>query len=207
MIDADRAPSETMREILTDIRTQSVQAAQIIERHRTMLRSHELLREPIDVHAVVQESLALGVPRPEDARDRGRRRPVPGSLRRQRRSRAPAAGAGEPDDERDRRHGRTPRPGAPSTITSIVRPADVELSVRDAGTGLPPHLDGSLFTPFVTTKPNGLGIGLTIARTIVDAHGRRHRGPQQPGRGCDRHHHPASQQGTPDSLSAPTGAA
>ena len=42
MIDADRAPSDTMREILTDIRAQSVQAAQIIERHRAMLRSHQL---------------------------------------------------------------------------------------------------------------------------------------------------------------------
>jgi len=55
------------------------------------------------------------------------------------------------------------------TIRIEVRAADVEVSVRDNGTGLP--ADGTLFTPFVTTKSDGLGIGLTIARTIVDAHG------------------------------------
>jgi two-component system sensor kinase FixL len=44
------------------------------------------------------------------------------------------------------------------------------VTVRDNGTGLPTQVDGALFTPFVTTKAHGLGIGLTIARTIVDAH-------------------------------------
>ena len=59
MIDADRATPDATKEILSDIRTQSVQAAQIIERHRAMLRSHQLERKPIDLHAVVHESLAL----------------------------------------------------------------------------------------------------------------------------------------------------
>ena len=45
------------------------------------------------------------------------------------------------------------------------------MSVRDTGTGLPPAIAGALFTPFVTTKAHGLGIGLVIARTIIDAHG------------------------------------
>ena len=36
--------------------------------------------------------------------------------------------------------------------------------------GLPAQIDGNLFTPFVTTKAHGLGIGLTIVRTIVEAH-------------------------------------
>jgi C4-dicarboxylate-specific signal transduction histidine kinase len=54
-------------------------------------------------------------------------------------------------------------------ISTEVRAADVEVSVRDSGTGLP--ADGTLFAPFVTTKEHGLGIGLTITRTIVDAHG------------------------------------
>jgi C4-dicarboxylate-specific signal transduction histidine kinase len=57
------------------------------------------------------------------------------------------------------------------TITSEVRGADVEVTVRDTGSGLPADIIGTLFTPFVTTKSHGVGIGLTIARTIVDAHG------------------------------------
>jgi len=65
----------------------------------------------------------------------------------------------------------TPKARRRLTIAMAVRAADVELSVRDAGMGLPPSVEGPLFTPFVTTKPHGLGIGLTIARTIVDAHG------------------------------------
>ena len=57
------------------------------------------------------------------------------------------------------------------TISSDVRAADVDVSVRDTGPGLPAQVLGTLFTPFVTTKAHGLGIGLTIVRSIVDAHG------------------------------------
>ena len=57
------------------------------------------------------------------------------------------------------------------TITSEVKPAVIEVSVSDTGTGLPEEVIITLFTPFVTTKSHGLGIGLTIVRTIVEAHG------------------------------------
>ena len=43
--------------------------------------------------------------------------------------------------------------------------------MRDTGPGLPAEIIDTLFTPFVTTKARGLGIGLTIVRSIVDAHG------------------------------------
>ncbi|HYW78258.1 MAG TPA: ATP-binding protein [Thermoguttaceae bacterium] len=47
----------------------------------------------------------------------------------------------------------------------------VEVSIADTGPGLPPDNQLQIFSPFVTTKKNGLGMGLAIATTIVDAHG------------------------------------
>jgi signal transduction histidine kinase len=171
MVDADRAPSDTMKEILTDIRTQSVQAAQIIERHREMLRSHQLQKKPVDVHDVVHESLALVA---HDLQMREVETIVELSS-------SPGVVSGDAvllqqvivnlimnaiDAMAE-----TPKAGRRLTITTSVRATDVQLSVRDSGTGLPAQIDGALFTPFITTKAHGLGVGLTIARTIVDAHG------------------------------------
>ena len=59
MITADRATPDTMGEILSDIETEGVQATQIIDRHRTMLRGRQLDTKPIDLHVVIHESLAL----------------------------------------------------------------------------------------------------------------------------------------------------
>jgi two-component system sensor kinase FixL len=49
----------------------------------------------------------------------------------------------------------------------------VEISVTDTGPGLAPDIVSQLFQPFVTTKPHGMGVGLSISRTIVEAHGGR----------------------------------
>ena len=46
----------------------------------------------------------------------------------------------------------------------------VEIAVSDAGHGIPADKLGQIFDPFFTTKPNGMGIGLAISRTIVEAH-------------------------------------
>jgi two-component system sensor kinase FixL len=45
------------------------------------------------------------------------------------------------------------------------------VSVTDHGEGVPEHVGATLFEPFVSTKPSGLGIGLAISRSIVAAHG------------------------------------
>ena len=56
----------------------------------------------------------------------------------------------------------------------------VELCVRDAGTGIAPETLNRLFTPFFSTKPDGLGVGLRLAQTIVQAHGGRIEGYNNP---------------------------
>ena len=57
--------------------------------------------------------------------------------------------------------------------TQLAAPNAIEVSVADNGPGLPPRLNGDVFKPFVTTKPQGMGVGLAICQSIVEAHGGR----------------------------------
>ena len=171
MIAAKRATPDTIEEILSDIHADGVLATQIIERQRAMLRSRPLQKKPIDLHAVVNESVALVA---HDIRARQIVVDVNGSS-------SPCIINGDQvllqqvlvnllinavdavaEMSPTRRR---------VTIASEARAADVEVSVRDTGPGLPEDVISTLFTPFVSTKSHGLGIGLAIARTIVDAHG------------------------------------
>jgi two-component system NtrC family sensor kinase len=60
----------------------------------------------------------------------------------------------------------------------------VEVRVIDTGPGIPAHLLREIFTPFFTTKPRGIGLGLAITRRIVEDHGGRIGGENLPGQGA-----------------------
>jgi signal transduction histidine kinase len=171
MVTAKHAVPEATEEILADIQAEAVLATQIIQRHRTMLRSRQLDRKPIDLHSVIDESLAL-------VGHDLRARKIEATL-----DLSPTPCVIDGDlvlleqvfvnlvrNAMDAM-AETPLARRQITIRSAVKAADVEVSVGDNGTGLSAEVIGTLFTPFVTTKSNGLGIGLTIAQRIVDAHG------------------------------------
>jgi signal transduction histidine kinase len=57
--------------------------------------------------------------------------------------------------------------------TVPAEPNGVRVAVMDSGPGLAPATVGRLFEAFFTTKPGGLGMGLSICRSIIEAHGGR----------------------------------
>ena len=170
LVGSNRATPEVLQEILRDIHTADVRATEIIQRHRTMIRSRELDKRPIDIHTVVRESLALVA---HDMRTRQIQSDV----------RLPAAPCLIEGDHVLLQQvlvnlvinamdamAQTPPARRRLTVQNDVSQDSVEVSVCDAGSGLPAESDRRLFEPFVTTKANGMGIGLTIAQTIVEAH-------------------------------------
>jgi signal transduction histidine kinase len=54
-----------------------------------------------------------------------------------------------------------------------IEPEGMCVAVRDTGHGLRPESLPRLFEPFYTTKPDGMGMGLSICRSIIEAHGGR----------------------------------
>ena len=171
MITANRATPDTIGEILSDIETEGVQASQIIARHRTMLRSHQLDTKPIDLHAVIHDSLAL-----VDHDMRTRQIEATVNL-----SSSPCIITG---DEvllqqvivnllLNAMEAMTETPPARRrvTISTDVRAADVDVSVRDAERVCRRRSTACSSHHSSRPKRTASGSDSTIARTIVDAHG------------------------------------
>jgi len=69
------------------------------------------------------------------------------------------------------------------TVATSADARHVLVTVRDTGTGVIPEIEAKLFQPFVTTKPEGMGIGLSVCRTIIEGHDGQLWMEQNPGGG------------------------
>jgi signal transduction histidine kinase len=83
----------------------------------------------------------------------------------------------------------TDEPNASREVKLVTRPVPdgVEVAVQDAGSGIPPDELSRLFTTFYTSKPEGMGMGLAISKTIVEAHHGKIWATHNPHRGSTFH--------------------
>ena len=65
------------------------------------------------------------------------------------------------------------RPRELVITTRNIDAEQVQVTVEDSGIGLDPNTIDKIFDPFYTTKPGGMGMGLSISRSILQAHGGR----------------------------------
>jgi len=163
---------EEIRAILADIRKDDERAGGVIDRMRSLLKKRSLELKSLDLAELLAETVTL-------ARSDARARQVSVTLQ------LPAK---LPAIRGDRVHlqqvllnlilngmdAMTDGAKAGRILTVHAKTTDdnnVEIAVSDCGTGIPADKVAHLFEPFFTTKPNGLGMGLAISQTIIEAHG------------------------------------
>jgi len=165
---------EELRDILEDIAEDDRRAGDVIERQRAFLRKEDMQPGHLDLNEVVTEVLAL-----VHSDLLQRRVTVDARLA----AALPAVFADRVQLQQvllnllvnacDAMPADSPGKKRVTIQTTETAAGGVELSVADQGTGIPPDEMERVFEPFVTSKPNGLGLGLAICRSIVSAHGGR----------------------------------
>lgn len=188
---SDSPDLEALATIATQISQQAIRAAEVVRRLRDLVRKAESERKPCDVEEIVAEAVQM-------LGSNARRRGV--ALRTSIAVDLPAVLVDRIQiqqvllnlianglDAIDAVAPLDMPPGEPDEVIVEALPCDdnrIEVRVHDTGIGLA-NTDGEkMFEPFFTTKTEGLGMGLAISRTIVEAHGGELRAVGGDGRGA-----------------------
>jgi PAS domain S-box-containing protein len=162
-----------VRQILEYIRRDDLRASEVIRRLRALLRKHEMEMRPVDVNDLASDVLLL----------------IRAEARRRRVAIETSFAANLPIVQGDRVHlqqvllnlllngmeamANVPGEKKLSVRTALNQGSCVEIAVSDVGAGISQDRLPRLFAPFFSTKKNGMGLGLSLARSLIEAHGGR----------------------------------
>jgi two-component system, LuxR family, sensor kinase FixL len=162
--------SATLRDAMDRAAEQALRAGQVIRRLRNFVARGDSERRVEDVKKLVEEASALALVGVKDKGVRVRFELDPKTdfvladkVQIQQVLLNLMRNAIDAMEDADRRE---------LVIATAPRPDNmVEISVADTGAGIAPEIAAQLFQPFVTSKRQGMGVGLSISRSIVEAHG------------------------------------
>jgi len=171
-LQGDQPNLEEVRAILTDIRRDDKRAGNVIDRMRSLFKRQKLASGTLDLRDLVEDTMAMARP---DAAQRQVRLKLEISPH-------------LPPAQGDRVHvqqvllnlilnGMDAMKTIPKSRRSLTVGLDktangnLQVTVSDCGTGVTPDDAVHIFEPFFSTKSNGMGMGLAISRTIMEAHG------------------------------------
>jgi len=184
MLHGSEPKVDEIRRVLDDITSDNQRIAEVLRRLRGLLKRELRDHAPVDVNALVHDvvmlvrgsfaerRVALHVEYDEQlpvvVADRVQLQQVVLNLLLN--AADASATIEQPDDRR-------------VTVTTAVSGTQVSVSVTDRGVGFPGADLDRMFEPFFTTKEDGMGLGLSICRTIMEAHGGRMTAVRNPDRG------------------------
>jgi C4-dicarboxylate-specific signal transduction histidine kinase len=173
-----------LRDILDDIQREDLRASAVIHHIRSLMQHRPPLMESLSMNTIVRDVVRFVAP---DARDRRVRIDM------------------DLSDSLPSVHGdkvqlqqvllnlivngidaiaETPEAVRTLWIRTFGRDGEVVVEIKDAGHGLAPEVLSRLFQSFVTTRRDGLGLGLSLSRSIMEAHGGRITAENNPHRGA-----------------------